>query len=451
MELCNNLPVDFYFMLPSCVPATDKETSGASLSVDDLLEFKEMPMVLGLAEMMNYPGVVSGSPEIISKIAAFSDRIKDGHAPLLSKRDLNAYVSCGLRSDHECSSTDEATEKARLGMHVMIREGTQAKNLQALIPLVSPATAMHYSLVTDDLHPHDLLHRGHLNYLIDEAIDKGLDPVSAIQLVTLSTARYFGISDSGAIAPGYRADIAVLSTLHPVTVETMIKAGEIVFQRGHLRIPAVTPVQAIPASMRVGTYDTGSFAITAAGQHIRVIGVIDGELLTSQESLQAPVRDGYLVSDPVRDLIKVAVIERHHGTGNIGLGMVRGFGLRKGALASSVSHDSHNIICVGCSDSDMFAAVRSIEKMGGGLVAVVDGRVLEKLPLPVAGLMSERPLNEVASQWERVRLAAEELGCTLNEPFMSLSFLALPVIPELKITDRGLFDVLLFEHVPLFY
>jgi adenine deaminase len=231
----------------------------------------------------------------------------------------------------------------------------------------------------------------------------------------------------------------------------MIKAGEIVFQRGHLRIPAVTPVQAIPASMRVGTYDTGSFAITAAGQHIRVSGVIDGELLTSHCSLQAPVRDGYLVSDPVRDLIKVAVIERHHGTGNIGLGMVRGFGLRKGALASSVSHDSHNIICVGCSDSDMFAAVRSIEKMGGGLVAVVDGRVLEKLPLPVAGLMSERPLNEVASQWERVRLAAEELGCTLNEPFMSLSFLALPVIPELKITDRGLFDVLLFEHVPLFY
>ncbi len=451
IEQSRPLPVDFYFMLPSCVPATDMETAGARLTVSDLLEFKDDPKVLGLAEVMNYPGVVSGSPDVLSKIEAFCDMAKDGHAPLLSGKALNAYVSSGIRSDHECTGLEEAREKIRLGMHIMIREGTQAKDLHALIPLVNASTALQCSLVTDDLHPHDLLTRGHLNHLIDLAVAEGLDPITALVLSSYSTARYFGLTDVGAIAPGYRADIAVLSSLEPVRVETVVKGGKVILRDGQLNggfFPE--PAGTVPDSMHIKEYSAVSFAIAERGRRVRVIGLIPDQLITRNEIVEAPVKGDQVVSDPARDLIKIAVLERHAATGNIGLGLVRGFGLRKGALASSVAHDSHNVIGIGCSDSDMAAAVRCVEEMRGGLAAVADGKILAKLQLPIAGLISDRPLEKVASQWERVRRAARDLGCRQSEPFMALSFLALPVIPELKITDRGLFDVARFRHVPLF-
>jgi adenine deaminase len=447
----DSLPVDFFFMLPSCVPATHMETAGARLSAEDLLLFRDEPRVLGLAEMMNYPGVLACLEPVLEKISAFDGSVRDGHAPLLTGRDLNAYIAAGIRSDHECTLLEEAQEKIRLGMHVMIREGTQAKNLSALLPLVSAATAAHCSLVTDDLHPHDLMQKGHLNYLIDRAVAQGLDPVMAIQMATFNTARYFGLKDRGAIAPGYQADVLVLSSLDPIAVTTVFKKGCPVCDAGQLlaEIKPLAPSGSY-SPMNIAPYQEDSFMIRAAGEKIRVIGLIPGQILTRQLVMDAPIREGAVFADPARDLIKIAVVERHRATGNIGLGLVQGFGLREGALASSVAHDSHNIICVGCRDRDMFTAVKAVESMKGGLAAVKDGLVMATLPLPIGGLMSKLPLAEVAAGWQEMRQAAGSLGCRFHEPLMALSFLALPVIPDLKITDRGLVDVSRFELVPLF-
>jgi adenine deaminase len=438
-------------MLPSCVPATHLETSGANLSCEDLIPFKDKPRVLGLAEMMNYPGVVMGAHDVLEKIAAFSDMAKDGHAPLLAGNDLNAYISAGLRSDHECSSLTEAREKLRLGMHIMIREGTQAKNLRTLLPIVSPDTVSHCSLVSDDLHPHDLLRKGHLNKLVDITMGAGIDPVSAVTMVTYNTARFFGLKNLGAIAPGYQADILILSSLQPVTVNTVIKNGSVVFDEGRFITQMPKPSKSEYLSpMNIQAYGPDSFTICQEGEKIRVIGLVPDQLLTETRVTKVTAASGVVVSDIQRDIIKIAVVERHHGTGNIGLGMVQGFGLRQGALASSVAHDSHNIIAVGCTDSDIYIAVKTVEKMGGGLAAVNGGKVLSKLPLPIAGLMSDKPLKDVAFGWEHMVAAAQNLGCYVKEPFMILSFLALPVIPDLKITDKGLVDVRQFRHIPLF-
>ena len=451
IESSTGLPVDFYIMLPSCVPATHLETSGATLSCDDLITFRNEPRVLGLAEMMNYPGVITGANDVLDKLTAFSDMVQDGHAPLLEGNDLNAYITAGLRSDHECSSLTEAREKLRLGMHLMIREGTQAKNLRTLLPIVTPATLNQCSLVSDDLHPHDLLRNGHLNNLVDIVVGAGVDPVSAITMVTLNTARFFGLKNLGAVAPGYQADILILSSLQPVEVKTVIKNGRIVFDRGKFTAEISRPSTINCLSpMNISPYEPNSFAIHQQGTSIRLISLITDQLITESRVITAPVEIGVLVSDVKQDIIKVAVVERHHGTGNIGLGMVQGFGIQQGALASSVAHDTHNIIAVGCTDSDLYLAVKTVEKMGGGLAAVKDGDVLSTLPLPIAGLMSDKPLKGVAEGWENMATAAKILGCRVKEPFMALSFLALPVIPELKITDRGLVDVRQFKHVPLF-
>jgi len=451
IESSTGLPVDFYIMLPSCVPATHLETSGANLSCEDLIPFRDEPRVLGLAEMMNYPGVITGTHDVLEKITAFSDMTKDGHAPLLAGNDLNAYITAGLRSDHECSRLTEAREKLRLGMHLMIREGSQAKNLRTLLPIVSPDTVSRCSLVSDDLNPHDLLRNGHLNNLVDIAVGAGIDPVSAITMVTLNTARFFGFKNLGAIAPGYKADILILSSLQPVAVKTVMKNGRIVFDRGKLTAQIPHPSKSDYLSpMNIRAYGPDSFTIHREEESIRVIGLIPDQLLTEARIIKAPVASGVVVPDIQQDIIKVAVVERHHGTGNIGLGMVQGFGLQRGALASSIAHDSHNIIAVGCTDSDLYFAVKTVEKMGGGLAAVKDGAVLSKLPLPIAGLMSDKPLKDVARGWEKMVAAAQNLGCYVKEPFMILSFLALPVIPDLKITDRGLVDVRQFQHVSLF-
>lgn len=446
-----DLPVDIYFLLPSCVPATDLETSGASLSVAELKTFRREKRVLGLAEMMNYPGVLCGSDPVVEKLIAFRRRIRDGHAPLLSGKDLNAYIAAGIRSDHECTVLAETQEKLRLGMHIMIREGTQAKNLKELLPLVTSWNSRHCSLVTDDLHPHDLLAKGHLDHLIDIAVGEGIEPVEAVRMVTFNTARYFGLRDVGAVAPGYRADLLILQSLAPVRVRSVIKGGKKVFDDGGFTGEETTRAECGQISaMNVRPFNREAFAVPSRGERIRVIGLIPDQILTRQLILEPAVRDGAIVSDVSRDILKLAVVERHRATGRIGLGFVQGFGLKEGALASSVAHDSHNIIAVGCDDGDLFAAVKAVEAMNGGLAAVRNGELLAGLPLPIAGLMSDRPLAEVARGWEELRRVARDFGSVPAEPFMVLSFLALPVIPELKLTDRGLVDVNLFEHVPLF-
>jgi adenine deaminase len=420
LESSEDLPIDIYVMVPSCVPATELETAGATLTAEDLVGFKDHARVLGLGEMMNYPAVVRGVGAVLEKLAAFSDLTQDGHAPLLSGKDLNAYVGAGIRSDHECTRLEEAREKLRLGMHIMIREGTQAKNLKSLLPIVSPATARQCLLVTDDLHPHDLLQKGHMNHLLDLAMEQGLDPILAILMATLNTAQYFGLKDLGAIAPGYCADILVLSSLRPIKVEMVIKRGKKVFEHGQLtyEFPLGLDVDQL-GPLHIKPHGPDAFVIRQQGNHIRVISLIPGQILTRGVRAEAPVEGGAVISDVERDIIKVVLVERHRATGNIGFGFVQGFGLKQGALASSVAHDSHNILGVGCTDHDMHTAVNAVETMKGGLAVAKDSRLLAQLPLPIGGLMSDRPLFEVASGWGKVRQAAKALGCKLEEPFNS--------------------------------
>lgn len=446
------LPVDFFFLLPSCVPATHLETAGAALSAADLAAFLGRERILGLGEMMNYPGVLGADEAVLDKIALFRGAVKDGHAPLLSGRDLNAYIAAGLESDHESTGIEEAREKLRLGMHIMIREGTQAKNLRALLPLVSPFAARRFSLVTDDLHPDDLVRRGHLDRLVDLAVGEGLDPVVALGMASYTTALYFGFTNRGAVAPGYTADILILSSLQPLCIDTVLKNGRIAVTEGALAFPFPDrlPPERGRSPLRMDFPGKEALRIPRKGRMVRVIGLLSDQIVTEGLVVEAPGEGEYVTADPGRDLLKIAVVERHRGTGNIGLGLVRGFGLQRGAIASSVAHDSHNIICVGCDDGDMEGAVRAVAARGGGMAVVSDGVVRAEMPLPLAGLMSDQPLAVVHRQWQALQEATAALGCRLPQPFMALSFLALPVIPALKITDRGIVDVASFELVPLF-
>jgi adenine deaminase len=451
LDASYNLPVDIYYMAPSCVPATAFETAGATLDAAALKKFINHPRVLGLGEVMNYPGVISGDDSVLDKIIAFSDRNIDGHAPLVSGMDLNAYAVTGISSDHECSMMKEAREQVSTGMHLMIREGTQAKNMRELTGFVTPFNNSRCSFVTDDLHPHDLLRKGHMNCLVDLAMELGLDPVTAIKMASFNTAQHFGLRHIGAIAPGYQADIAILSSIKPVRVEKVIKKGAIAFDSGKILADISAPELSRGLSaMNVKPYAKDRLKIRNEGGNIRVIGIIPEQVLTRNLMMEPHVKDGMIVPDVKADILKVVVIERHHATGNIGLGFVHGLGLEAGAIASSVAHDSHNIIAAGTNDDDIYCAAKEIEKMKGGLVAVKEGKVLAFLALPVAGLMSDRQLGETASAWEKLRSVANDLGSMHREPFMELSFLALPVIPELKLTDRGLFDVVAFKPVGLY-
>jgi adenine deaminase len=451
LDSAAGLPVDIYFMLPSCVPATHLETSGFRLEASDLIPMKGKPSVLGLAEVMNYPAVVNGDDQVLAKVAAFADCIIDGHAPLLTGKLLNAYVAAGIGSDHECTDMEEAREKLRLGVHIMIREGTLAKNMRTLLPLVTPHSLRQFSLVCDDLNPADLLHHGHLDHIINLALDAGLDPMTALMMVTYNTACYFGLKDRGAVAPGYRADLTILSSLNPVQVQSVIKDGRPVFHDGALLCDIKeSNLPSACNTMNIRPWEPAALAIPWEGSRIRVIELIPGQLLTREIIVESSASQGLLAADPQRDILKIIVVERHHKTGNIGIAMVRGFGLQRGAIASSIAHDSHNIVCVGVNDEDMHRAVKTVEAMQGGLAVIDAGEVKASLPLPIAGLMSAASLPVVVGNWEALGQAAKSLGCSLAEPFMTLSFLALPVIPELKITDLGLVDVIQFKHVPLF-
>jgi len=452
LEATSNLPLNVYLMAPSCVPASPLETAGAEISAADLQVLLGEERILGLAEMMNFPGVVHGVPEVLAKIEAARGRPIDGHAPGLSGRDLCAYVAAGIGSDHECTTLNEALEKLRLGMAIMIREGSTAHNLGDLLPLVMPGNASHCFFVSDDRHPADLLERGHMDAILRQAQPHELlPPVTLVQMATLNTARYFRLWDLGAIAPGYRADMVVVEDLETFEVSMVFKDGRPVAQSGTLLGPTLPEERPIPPStFHVADLRAERFAIPAGGARLRAIGVVPGQVVTRALWEEPRVEEGRAVADPERDLLKIAVVERHRGSGRVGLGFVRGLGLKRGALASSVAHDSHNIVVVGCSDGEMAAAVERVVQMGGGQVVVAGETVLAELPLPIAGLMSDRPLEEVRDRLEALNRAARELGCPLEAPLMALSFLALVVIPELKLSDRGLVDVQRFDLVPLF-
>ncbi|MCX6681265.1 MAG: adenine deaminase [Methanothrix sp.] len=450
LHTSRDVPLNVFIMLPSCVPATNLESAGAALGADALAGLIEEERVLGLAEVMNYPGVIFRDPEMMKKLALAGRRSVDGHAPGLSGRDLSAYISAGIRSDHECTTIDEAREKLRSGMYIMLREGSAAKNLQDLLPLVNAKNARQFLFVSDDRHPADILQEGHIDFMVKTAIEQGLDPIIALQIASLNAARYFGLSDLGAIAPGYRADIAVLDGLEHPRVVLVIKDGKVVAKDGELIVPLKAAANVGHKAMHIGPIGPRSFEIKAEKGPARVIGVVPNQIITKALQLSPKIKEGKVVSDIDRDILKMAVVERHKATGNVGLGLVQGFGLARGAIASSVAHDSHNIVAIGVSDEDMLAAVLAVKQMGGGLVAVADGKVLASLPLPVAGLLSERSMQDVAERIAECIAAVAGLGCKLEDPFMTLSFLCLPVIPELKLTDKGLVDVREFRLVRMF-
>ena len=434
------LPVDVRFMIPSCVPASPMDESGANLDYRDIDSFFEHPRVQGLAEMMNFPGIISADSEAVAKIVASQAHHKkiDGHAPGLRGNDLNAYISAGVYSDHECADMEDALEKLRLGQFIMIREGTAAKNLEALMPLIlSEKYFDRCMFCTDDKHPSDLLEKGHIDYICREAVRMGADPIRTVQVACLHAARYFLLNNRGAIAPGYLADFAVVEDLKDFHVVTVYKKGRLVYRDGQV---ADFPLPAIPEHLTRLAHDTfhlpvltpGSFAET---RRKGLIGMVPGQIITQD----AGYADGV---DVTRDILKMAVIERHKNTRHIGIGYLTGYGLKSGAVATSVSHDSHNIICVGENDGDMAFASNRIAQNKGGIVVVRDRKILAELPLEIAGIMSGQPLEAVNTLLENAKAAAYALGVSRDiDPFMTLSFMALPVIPTLRLTTRGVIDV----------
>jgi adenine deaminase len=448
LDVSESLPLAFYFMAPSCVPATHLETSGAELDAVDIRRLLEKyPLRMpGLGEMMNYPGLLAGDPSVLAKLGAARGRVIDGHAPLLSGRDLSAYVLAGPASDHECISAGEALEKLRKGMRLMLREGTQEHNMADLLPAVNEHNSQRTFFVSDDRLASDLLKRGHLDATLRRAMSLGLPPLRAVQMATINPARHFGLDrlGHGALAPGFRADFVLLDDLESFRIRSCHLGG-----RDVRELDFSSRVAAPGNSMRVKNLDESALRIPAGQGRLRVIGVQPGQIVTQDRRMEPRIERGLVVADPQRDLAKLAVFERHHATGNVGLGFVTGLGLGRGAMACSVAHDSHNLIAAGANDTDMLVAAREVRDMGGGLAVADRGRILARLALPVAGLMSEAPAAEVAAGEAEVNRALAELGMGLANPFATLSFLALPVIPALKLTDKGLVDVSRFEYSSL--
>jgi len=444
-------PLSVYVMLPSCVPATHLETAGAELTAHDLGLLLNDERVLGIGEMMDYPGVIGRNPEVLKKISIARNKVIDGHAPMLKGKQLYAYVSAGIRSDHECTDVAEAREKLRAGMYIMIREGTAAKNLKGLLPLVNSENSRKFFFVTDDRHLEDIVREGHIDYLVRTAVRLGVDPIRAIQMATINTAEYFGIKNLGAIAPGYAADLVVFDDLKKMKISKVFKGGRLVAQAGEIEPRVIKEYKGkARGTINVRWIEHEDFALKAKGKYARVINVIPDQIVTKASIEKVKEDGGYVSSDTEKDILKIAVIERHMASGRVALALVKGFGLKKGAIASSVSHDSHNIVVVGTHDGDMYTAAVQVVKMQGGIVAALNGQVLEALPLPVAGLMSDRSADFVREKQKRLNEIAKMLGSKLSDPFMAMSFLTLPPIPEIRITDRGLIDAVKFKVTPLF-
>ena len=434
------LPVDVRFMIPSCVPASPMDESGANLDYRDIDSFFQHPRVQGLAEMMNFPGIISADSATVAKIVASQAHHKkiDGHAPGLTGHDLNAYIAAGVYSDHECADIDDAMAKLKLGQFIMIREGTAAKNLEALMPLIQSEKYFDRCMFcTDDKHPNDLLEKGHIDYICREAVRMGADPIRTVQVACLHAARYFLLNNRGAIAPGYLADFAIVEDLKDFHVVTVYKKGKRVYHAGEV---ADFPLPQIPAHLEKLAHDTFHLPVLTSAsfsdsRQRGVIGMVSGQIITEDAGYADHV-------DTEMDTLKMAVIERHKNTRHIGIGYLKGYGLKSGAVATSVAHDSHNIICVGANDEDMAFAANRIAQNHGGIVVVKDGAVLAELPLEIAGIMSEKPLREVNDLLENAKEAAYALGVGKDiDPFMTLSFMSLPVIPTLRLTTRGVIDV----------
>ena len=451
-ESAEGVPLNVFIMVPSCVPATHMETSGATLKAAELKPLFKESWAVGLAEMMNFPGVIFRDPEVLKKIEMAKGKRIDGHAPMLSGKGLYAYLTAGIRSDHECTTAKEAKEKLKNGMWIMIREGTTARNLRSLIPLVHPKNSRRFFFVTDDRHPKELLEEGHIDSMVRQAVQWGLDPILAIQMATLNAAEYFRLDDLGAIAPGYRADIISFDHLGRFQIKKVFKDGKLVSENGKMLFPLIQKKKGptLKGSVRVKSLKKDAFLLRSDQSLAKIIQLIPDQIVTKKGMKRVLLKDGVAHPNVKEDILKIAVVERHKATGNIGIGFVQGFGLKTGAIGSSVAHDSHNIVLVGTNDADMLKAVEIIQAMRGGLVAVLEGKVLASLPLPIAGLISEASVARVNLQLEALHRASKTLGCKIPDPFMILSFLSLPVIPELKITDKGLVDVNQFKFVPLF-
>jgi len=446
-------PLEFYIMVPSCVPSTDLETNGVALDYLDIKPLLTEHYVLGLAEAMNYPGVVYRDPVILDKIGlalAMGKRI-DGHAPGIAGHDLNAYAAARITSEHECTTLEEAKRKLAVGMHIHIREGSTAKNLRELAKIITPETAMFCSFVTDDRNTLELLTRGHIDSMIRDAIELGVDPVLAIKVATISTARHYGLQYIGAVAPGYHADIAVLGSLEKVDVKMVFKQGTLVAKDGKMvKEFGAQEEPRLRRSVNIHWLEPDDFQVRARSDHMNVIGMIEGQIVTERLIEETRIVDGLAVPDVDRDIAKVAVIERHNASKPRAIGFVRGTGIKEGAMVSSIAHDSHNIVVVATNDHDLIEAAVQIVRMQGGIAVVRDGDVLASLPLPIAGLMSDRPIEEVSEKIKELKEAASVVGSDLEEPFMAMAFLSLPVIPHLKITDLGLVDVDKFRLIDLF-
>lgn len=437
IQASQNLPIDVHFMMPSCVPATEIDESGAELDCKDIDWYLDNKKVLGLAEMMNYVGVINGDKNVLSKIVTSQAHHKkiDGHAPELSGNDLNAYIAAGVYSDHECSTFENALEKLRKGQFIMIREGTAAHNLKALMPLLTQQYYSRCMFATDDKHPSDLLHGGHIDYIVKQALKNGADPIVALKTATHHAARYFLLNNKGAIASGYLADIVVVDNLEDFNVETVFKRGKLVFD-GEVKDFSAPTVDEKLAEKCFDTFHLDSVKPSSfkVDGKLGLIGLVGGELLTRNLGTADKI-------DVENDILKIACIERHKGTNHIGVGYVKGYSLKSGAVATSVAHDSHNIITVGCNDDDIAVAVNAIKDSKGGIAVVENGKIKALLELPIAGLMSDEPLTTVNEKLENAKSSAYELGADKSiDPFMTLSFLSLPVIPSLRITTKGVFD-----------
>lgn len=437
IQASQNLPIDVHFMMPSCVPATEIDESGAELDCKDIDLYLDNKKVLGLAEMMNYVGVINGDKNVLSKIVTSQAHHKkiDGHAPELSGNDLNAYIAAGVYSDHECSTFENALEKLRKGQFIMIREGTAAHNLKALMPLLTQQYYSRCMFATDDKHPSDLLYGGHIDYIVKQALKNGADPIVALKTATHHAARYFLLNNKGAIASGYLADIVVVNNLEDFNVETVFKCGKLVFD-GEVKDFSAPTVDEKLAEKCFDTFHLDSVTPSSfkVDGKLGLIGLVGGELLTRNLGTADKI-------DVENDILKIACIERHKGTNHIGVGYVKGYSLKSGAVATSVAHDSHNIITVGCNNDDIAVAVNAIKDSKGGIAVVENGKIKALLELPIAGLMSDEPLTTVNEKLENAKLSAYELGADKSiDPFMTLSFLSLPVIPSLRITTKGVFD-----------
>ena len=450
LESTRNLALDFFIMLPSCVPATHLETAGARLTADDLKLMIADERVAGVAELMNFPGVYLGTKSELAKIQIGKGKAIDGHAPGLRGKNLNAYALAGIRSDHESVEIGEAREKLRLGLHLLLREGSTERNLEALIPLINPHNAQNCSFATDDKLAGDLVNEGHIDHCVRKSIKLGLPPITALQIATINTARHYRLHNLGAIAPRFWADFIVFDSLKNFQVRQTYKKGVLVAEQGKFtgKKSRATPLPRSTMNLR---YTPDDFVVKAEGtKKIRIIKIVPQQIVTTELIVTPKVLNGRIVADTARDILKIVVVERHRATGNVGVGFVRGFKLKNGAIGSTVAHDAHNVIVAGTNDGDILQAIRELERLQGGQIAVANGEVKAELPLPIAGLVTDQPLPKAMKLIDDLNAAAHALGCDLAAPFMTLSFLALSPIPALKLTDQGLIDAVKLQKTTLF-